>query len=99
MNPAIRVVGKYIEYFKIKKHVLKFSCLDSTGQFAQMLFLKHPIMFALQVAECKEPHTVGEDLIKPCLVERIRLVHEEQHEKKVDQVSLSNCTVKGHILR
>jgi hypothetical protein len=50
--------------------MLKPSCLDSTGQFAQTneAVLKASYHIALRIDEWKKPHTVGEDFIKPCLL-------------------------------
>ena len=40
-------------------------------------------------------HTIGEELIKPCLLEAAKLVLGEQQSNKFRQISLSNDTVKS----
>jgi hypothetical protein len=40
-------------------------------------------------------HTVGDDLIKPYLVETVMRVLEEKHGKEVDRISVSNCIIYG----
>jgi hypothetical protein len=37
------------------------------------LVLKHPITLLSKIVECKKPHTIGQDLIKPCQVEAVSL--------------------------
>jgi hypothetical protein len=44
-------------------------------------------------------HTIGEGLNDPCLVEALMHVLEEQHAKEVDPLWVSNCAMKGAILR
>lgn len=52
----------------------------------------------LQIAECKRrTQTILEELHKSCLVEIVGLLTREQCAKKVDQISLSYCTVKESI--
>jgi hypothetical protein len=58
--------------FLKKELVLKSSRLDSTGQFAQYSV----------GAKCIKPHTIGEELIKPCLLETVRLVHGENMRRR-----------------
>jgi hypothetical protein len=48
----------------------------------------------LQFAEHKKPHTLGENLIESCLVETVRPVLGKQHKIKMNQISLSNFTMK-----
>jgi len=45
----------------------------------------------------KKPHTIGEDLIKPCLCNVVSLVIGEKHVAKIKQISLSNTTVQNRI--
>lgn len=49
------------------------------------------------IAVNKKPHTIGEDLIKPCLCDAVSLVIGEQHVAKIKQKSLSNTTVQSRI--
>ena len=91
--------GKDIEFFERKEWHLQSSNLDSSGQLSQK---KESILYALYsnallVAKNKKPHTIGEDLIKPCLIEATNLVLGEDQKKKMDQISLSNSTIKRRI--
>ena len=93
------LMGKDVEFFERKERHLKSSKLDSSGQLSQqkesILYASYSI--ALLVAKNKKPHTIGEDLIKPCLIEATKLVLGEDQSKKIDQISLSNNTIKRRI--
>ena len=52
---------------------------------------------SLQIAKNKKPHTIGEELIKPCLLETARLVCNEGSYNKIKEISLSNNTVQRRI--
>ena len=78
---------------------MKKARLDSTGNVARMseATLEASYRIALRVAECKKAHTIGEELIKPCLVESVRLVCGEKEAEKINQIPLSNNTIKRRI--
>ena len=52
---------------------------------------------ALQIAKQKKPHTTGEMLIKPCALSMVKLILGETSIQKIQQVSLSNDTIKRRI--
>ena len=52
---------------------------------------------AFHIAQAKKPHTIGEELIKPCLVEATALVLGGEKANKLKEISLSNDTVKKRI--
>ena len=52
---------------------------------------------ALQIAKQKKPHTIGETLIKPCALSMVKLILGEISAQKIQQVSLSNDTIKRRI--
>ncbi|XP_072401679.1 protein FAM200C-like [Diabrotica undecimpunctata] len=52
---------------------------------------------ALLIVKDKNPHTIGESLIKPCLLTVCSNVLSEDSCKKVEKISLSNDTVKRKI--
>lgn len=91
--------GKDIDFFKRKESVLKASRLDSTGsvQKANESCLEASYQIAYRIAMNKKPHTIGEDLIKPCLCDAVSLVIGDQHVAKIKQISLSNTTVQSRI--
>ena len=52
---------------------------------------------ALQIAKQKNSHTIGETLIKPCALSMVKLILGETSAQKIQQVSLSNDTIKRRI--
>ncbi|KAK3885513.1 hypothetical protein Pcinc_010254 [Petrolisthes cinctipes] len=53
---------------------------------------------AYQIAKLKKPHTIGEELIKPCVLEMAKIVLGKEAEKKLQQVSLSNDVIHNRII-
>ncbi|XP_076308545.1 protein FAM200C-like [Tachypleus tridentatus] len=53
---------------------------------------------AYQIAKSKKPHTIGEELIKPCALEMAKIVLGKEAEKKLQQVSLSNDVIHNRII-
>lgn len=45
---------------------------------------------AHRIANCKKPHTIAEDIIKPCAEKMVELMIGPEAKKKIHQVSLSN---------
>ncbi|CAH1989318.1 unnamed protein product [Acanthoscelides obtectus] len=90
---------KNIDFFKKKERILKSSRMDSTGniQKANESCLQASYKIAYRIARNKKPHTIGEDLIKPCLLDAVALVIGEQHVAKIKQISLSNTTIQRRI--
>ncbi|XP_045120470.1 protein ZBED8-like [Portunus trituberculatus] len=52
---------------------------------------------AYQIAKSKKPHTVGEELIKPCALETAKIVLGKEAEKKL-QVFVSNDVIHNRII-
>ena len=52
---------------------------------------------AFEIAKQKKPHTIGETLLKPCMIKAIHLVLGEASAKKMQQISLSNNTIQRRI--
>ncbi|XP_045117651.1 protein ZBED8-like [Portunus trituberculatus] len=52
---------------------------------------------AYHIAKSKKPHTVGEELIKPCALEMAKIVLGKEAEKKL-QVSVSNDVIHNRII-
>ena len=52
---------------------------------------------ALHVAKTKKPHNIGETLLKPCILESMKLVLGEKASQTMKQISLSNDTIKSRI--
>ena len=82
------LASKDLTYFKIKEYQFKRSRLDhETGSYK----------ISLLIAKQKKPHTIGEMLVKPCMVEAARLVLDNNCVNKLNQISLSNNTVNQRI--
>ena len=45
----------------------------------------------------KKPHNIGETLLKPCILESVKLVLGEKASQTMKQISLSNDTIKSQI--
>ncbi|KAK3875335.1 hypothetical protein Pcinc_019781 [Petrolisthes cinctipes] len=60
--------------------------------------LRASYQVAYQIAKLKKPHTIGEELIKPCVLEMAKIVLGKEAEKKLQQVSLSNDVIHNLII-
>ncbi|KAK9679572.1 hypothetical protein QE152_g39891 [Popillia japonica] len=49
------------------------------------------------IAKPKKPHTINETLVKPCLIKAVQQVLGVQASKKIQDIPLSNNTVKARI--
>ncbi|XP_067949783.1 protein FAM200C-like [Watersipora subatra] len=49
------------------------------------------------IARDKKPHTIGETLVKPCLLECTKIILGDTAAQKIADVSLSDSTVKSRI--
>ena len=52
---------------------------------------------AYRIAKCKKPHIIAEDLIKPCSEKMVEILHGSAAKKKIQQVLLSNDTIRRRI--
>ena len=86
-------------YFERKERQLKRARLDTSGTTHVQAgsILKASYMVSYRIAMEKKPHTIGETLIKPCMLECTKLVLGETAARKLADVSLSNDTVKTRI--
>ena len=92
-------VSKDLKFFRCHEASLKRQKLDFTGNFHQenAAVMQASNEVTLQIAKQKKPHTVGESLVKPCLLKAVKLVFGESSEAKMRQISLSNDTIQRHI--
>uniref|UniRef100_UPI00358EFF27 zinc finger BED domain-containing protein 5-like n=1 Tax=Myxine glutinosa TaxID=7769 RepID=UPI00358EFF27 len=90
---------KDLEFFKRHELLLKRQKLDARGSFQQhsAAAVEASYEVALEFAKHKKPHTIGETLIKPCMLKMVKLVLGEASTKKMQQVSLSNNTLQRRI--
>jgi hypothetical protein len=77
-------MNKDFNYFKNKADRLKEGRLDKLWQFSATVnkICRVSYYIALQIAKNKKPHTIGVKLIKPCLLEAVRLILNEESYKK-----------------
>jgi hypothetical protein len=54
-------------------------------------------MVSLHIAKNKKPHTIGENLIIPAVIDIFRVMFGEEYSKKVQSIPLSNTTVRRRI--
>ena len=87
------LVEKSVDYFRRKAEHLKNCRWDSGGRQNKAL-LEASYRIAFRIAQSKKPHTIGEELIKSCLIEATTLVLRKEKANKLEKISLSNNTVK-----
>ena len=70
------LVEKSVDYFSRKAEHLKYRRLDSGGMWPRQnkTLLEASYRIAFRIAQSKKPHTIGEELIKPCLIEATTLL-------------------------
>ena len=78
---------------------MKRQRLDCTESFNQnnVAAIKASYVVALEIAKQKKPHTIGETLVKPCLLKTAKLVLGDVSVAKLKQISLSNNTIQRRI--
>lgn len=93
------LASKDLSYFKIKEDQLKRSRLDhGTGTlFQDSKIVEASYKISLLIAKQKKSHTIAEQLVKPCMIEAARLVLDRNCVNKLNQISLSDNTVKQRI--
>ena len=86
-------------FFEAKERQLKRARLDTTGAIHQQTHtaLEASYFVSYRIAKEKKPHTVGETLIKPCMLECAKLVLGEAASRKLADIALSNDTVRSRI--
>ncbi len=87
------------DFFRHHKSSLGKQKLGATGAFQQQTssVVEASYEVAPEIAKQKQPHTIGETLIKPCTLKMVKLVLGDASERKIQQTSLSNDTVKRRI--
>ena len=90
VNVYPNMKDKERSFFKLKLSRLKIQKLDSTGIFWQTNknAVHASFVIALYVPKAKKPHTIGETLLKPCILESVKLMLGKKHLK---QCNKSHC--------
>ncbi|XP_022823722.1 SCAN domain-containing protein 3-like [Spodoptera litura] len=88
-----------LEFFQGKLEVLKKMKLGPSGsRFATSeKLLVASFEISKLIVQSKKPHTVGETLVKPCLIKAVEEVLGLEVKKKIQDIPLSNNTVKARI--
>ena len=93
------LVGKPLAYFKRllsetenqKDEIRKITTTEKA-------LLKSSYLIALQIGNSKKPYTIGEDLIKPCMLAAAAQVLGPEAASKLQAIPISNDTVKRRII-
>ncbi|XP_023216822.1 zinc finger BED domain-containing protein 5-like, partial [Centruroides sculpturatus] len=90
---------KDLEFFRRHETSCKRQKLDRTGSFQQesTALVQASYEVALEIAKQKKPHTIGEKLIKPCMLKMVKLILGNSSEVKMQRISLSNNTILRRI--
>ena len=99
-NALPSMMSKNRSFFESKLSSLKRRKLDQTGMFWRTnKAAVHDASYAiaLHVAKTKKQHNIGETLLKPCILESVKLVLGEKASQTMKQISLSNDTLKSRI--
>lgn len=99
MTNHLALKDKPKEFFAAKCNSLKRMKLDSTGDFRKETakIVEASYELALLIAKAKKAHTIGEILVKPCMLTAAKIVLGDSCEQKLSKVSLSDNTVKRRI--
>ena len=86
-------------FFELKLSNLKRQKLDRTGIFLKTnkAAVHASYVIALHVAKAKKPYTIAENLLKPCMLESVKLMLGEKASQTMQQIPLSNDTIKSRI--
>ena len=98
-NAHPSMINKNRFFFELKLFSQKRQKLDRTAMFWQTNNAAVHASFAivLHVAKAKKAHTIGETLLKPCILESVKLMLGEKASQTMKLISLSNDTIKSRI--
>ena len=98
-NAYSSIISKNRSFFELKPFSLKRQKLDRTGIFWQTnnVAVHASFAIALHLAKVKKAHTIGKTLLKPCILESVKLMLGEKASRTMKQISLSNEKIKSLI--
>ena len=75
-NAHPSIMSKNRSFFESKPSSLKRQKLDQTGMFwrTNKAAVQASYAIALHMAKTKKPHNISETLLKPCILESVKLV-------------------------
>ena len=91
---------KPLAFFQSKKDSfkkMKIACAENFSQLSSAELVEASFEIAQMIAQAKQPHNIGETLIKPCILKASSLVLGESNSKKLAKISLSDSTIKTRI--
>ena len=92
--------SKSLIFFRSKKDSFKTMKILSAKSFCQSSFaevVETSFEIAQMIAQAKNTHSIGETLIKLCMLKATRLVLGKTGTKKLAKISLSNSIIKNSI--
>ncbi|XP_072380568.1 protein FAM200B-like [Diabrotica undecimpunctata] len=86
------------EFFelKLKSHEKQRSYLKKTLTVNEKALLAS-YKTSHQIARCKKPHTIGEELILPAAIQIVETIFGDNFAKKLESIPLSNDTIARRI--
>ena len=92
-------VEKNLSFFEGKELTLKQQKLDSKGYFQQQnkALVEASYKTAIAIAKQTKPNSIRETLVKPCAMTMVKLILGEFAPKKIEQISLSDDTIRKKI--
>ncbi|XP_067943212.1 protein FAM200C-like [Watersipora subatra] len=98
-NKHAEHMDKSKSFFEAKERELRWAKLDSTGSFHIQAQAITEASYALSyhIARDKKPHTIGETLVKPCLLECTKIILGDTTAQKIADLSLPDRIVKSRI--
>lgn len=89
---------KPVEYFQRKRDDMKKQISSLVKMTVEdKSIVKASYLIALQIAKSKKPYTIGEELIRPCLLQACEQVLGKQALQKLKVIPMSANTVKRRI--
>lgn len=91
--------GKDVSFFKTHKdvHDAAVTCLQKYAKTDNEKATEASFLLSYRIARAGKPHTIAEDLIKPCMKEIVSCVLGEEVAKQLSSVQCSNNTVSDRI--
>ncbi|XP_026546538.1 SCAN domain-containing protein 3-like isoform X1 [Notechis scutatus] len=89
---------KSLEYFQIMHENMQKQVTASTKMAVEdKSLLKASYLTALQIAKNKKPYTIGEELIKPCMLQACEEVLGKQAVQELNAIPMSANTIRRRI--
>ena len=91
---------KDVAFFQRHEAGLKRPRLDCTGSFNQsnVSAIEASYVVTLKIGKQIKPRTIGETLVKPCLLKTAKLILKDASVAKLKQISFSNNSIQRRIL-